>query len=385
MAAARADGARRGQLSEPLSALPEFPSVAPPRLFTELGAPDPHDLQRTRPHQRHVVGARQDPGAVPHQLLQLLERLPARFDGDQGPAGTGAADQPEATLVRVVGDLAPPGRGARGRRSPRIPGRRRGSSGTCSWFPGHIIPGDAPRAHRAAGRRGAVSRRTGRTMLAVLDNYDSFTWNLVQMLGDLGERPRVYRNDEVTPEGLRRAGVTRLVVSPGPCTPLRGRDQRRGDPGAWAAASRPGRLPGPPGDRRGLRGRDGPRRTDRARQDVAGGASWRSPLRGNPLSDEGGAVSFARDRAPAAGATRRHRVERRPGRRRRDPGHAAPPAPRLGRPVPPRVVVHRGREAPFAELSLAAAACGPGPSGGSLRSVNVTAPSLIRTLLRVPS
>lgn len=58
-------------------------------------------------------------------------------------------------------------------------------------------------------------------MLAVIDNYDSFTWNLVQILGDLGERPRVYRNDEVTPGGLKRAGVTRMVVSPGPCTPTR--------------------------------------------------------------------------------------------------------------------------------------------------------------------
>ncbi len=56
-------------------------------------------------------------------------------------------------------------------------------------------------------------------MLAIIDNYDSFTWNLVQILGDLGERPRVYRNDETTPGDLRSAGVTRLVVSPGPCTP----------------------------------------------------------------------------------------------------------------------------------------------------------------------
>lgn len=56
-------------------------------------------------------------------------------------------------------------------------------------------------------------------MLAVIDNYDSFTWNLVQILGDLGERPHVYRNDEVTPGRLRGAGITRLVVSPGPCTP----------------------------------------------------------------------------------------------------------------------------------------------------------------------
>jgi len=56
-------------------------------------------------------------------------------------------------------------------------------------------------------------------MLAVIDNYDSFTWNLVQLLGDLGEAPRVFRNDATTPDALRRAGASRLVVSPGPCTP----------------------------------------------------------------------------------------------------------------------------------------------------------------------
>ncbi len=56
-------------------------------------------------------------------------------------------------------------------------------------------------------------------MLAVIDNYDSFTWNLVQILGDLGQAPRVYRNDEVTPAELRSAGCTRLVISPGPKTP----------------------------------------------------------------------------------------------------------------------------------------------------------------------
>ena len=56
-------------------------------------------------------------------------------------------------------------------------------------------------------------------MLAVIDNYDSFTWNLVQILGELGEEPRVFRNDTVTPAELRRLGTRRLVVSPGPCTP----------------------------------------------------------------------------------------------------------------------------------------------------------------------
>lgn len=56
-------------------------------------------------------------------------------------------------------------------------------------------------------------------MLAVIDNYDSFTWNLVQMFGELGEDPQVFRNDQITPGELLRRGTTRLVVSPGPCTP----------------------------------------------------------------------------------------------------------------------------------------------------------------------
>ena len=56
-------------------------------------------------------------------------------------------------------------------------------------------------------------------MLVVIDNYDSFTWNLVQILGELGAAPRVHRNDTVTPGALRRMGVSRLVISPGPKTP----------------------------------------------------------------------------------------------------------------------------------------------------------------------
>jgi len=56
-------------------------------------------------------------------------------------------------------------------------------------------------------------------MLAVIDNYDSFTWNLAQAFGGLGAEPRVFRNDEVTAGELLAAGVTRLVLSPGPCTP----------------------------------------------------------------------------------------------------------------------------------------------------------------------
>lgn len=56
-------------------------------------------------------------------------------------------------------------------------------------------------------------------MLLVLDNYDSFTYNLVQYLGELGENPVVKRNDEITVEEIGTMGVTRMVISPGPCTP----------------------------------------------------------------------------------------------------------------------------------------------------------------------
>jgi anthranilate synthase/aminodeoxychorismate synthase-like glutamine amidotransferase len=53
----------------------------------------------------------------------------------------------------------------------------------------------------------------------VIDNYDSFTYNLVQHLGELGAEVEVVRNDAVTVEGLLGGGWERVVVSPGPCTP----------------------------------------------------------------------------------------------------------------------------------------------------------------------
>ncbi len=56
-------------------------------------------------------------------------------------------------------------------------------------------------------------------MLLVLDNYDSFTYNIVQYLAELGESPVVRRNDEISVEDIGSMGVTRMVVSPGPCTP----------------------------------------------------------------------------------------------------------------------------------------------------------------------
>lgn len=56
-------------------------------------------------------------------------------------------------------------------------------------------------------------------MLLVIDNYDSFTYNLVQYFGELGEEVRVFRNDEITVEDIAALKPDRLVVSPGPCSP----------------------------------------------------------------------------------------------------------------------------------------------------------------------
>lgn len=56
-------------------------------------------------------------------------------------------------------------------------------------------------------------------MLLMIDNYDSFTYNLVQYFGELGEEVRVFRNDEITLEQIAELAPSRLVVSPGPCTP----------------------------------------------------------------------------------------------------------------------------------------------------------------------
>ena len=56
-------------------------------------------------------------------------------------------------------------------------------------------------------------------MLLVLDNYDSFTYNLVQYAGELGADPVVYRNDALTPEQALALDPDAIVISPGPCTP----------------------------------------------------------------------------------------------------------------------------------------------------------------------
>ena len=56
-------------------------------------------------------------------------------------------------------------------------------------------------------------------MILMLDNYDSFTYNVVQYLSELGAEVQVYRNDEITVNDIKNINPERIVISPGPCTP----------------------------------------------------------------------------------------------------------------------------------------------------------------------
>ena len=88
----------------------------------------------------------------------------------------------------------------------------------------------------------------------VIDNYDSFTYNLVQYLGELGAEVEVVRNDHATVDELLVRGYDRVIVSPGPCTPNEAGislEAVRRFPEAHVPTAR--RVPRPPGARAGVR------------------------------------------------------------------------------------------------------------------------------------
>ena len=64
-----------------------------------------------------------------------------------------------------------------------------------------------------------TNHQKGFGLILMIDNYDSFTYNLVQYLGELGAKLEVHRNDRITPEEIEEMGPERIVISPGPCTP----------------------------------------------------------------------------------------------------------------------------------------------------------------------
>ena len=64
-------------------------------------------------------------------------------------------------------------------------------------------------------------------MLLMIDNYDSFTYNLVQYLSEIGQEVKVYRNDKITIEEVNKLNPKYIVISPGPWLPLRLLETRR--------------------------------------------------------------------------------------------------------------------------------------------------------------
>lgn len=65
----------------------------------------------------------------------------------------------------------------------------------------------------------AIMKTTLKPKVLMVDNYDSFTYNIVQYFGELGADVEVFRNDEITLEGIAARAPDRLVISPGPCSP----------------------------------------------------------------------------------------------------------------------------------------------------------------------
>lgn len=64
-----------------------------------------------------------------------------------------------------------------------------------------------------------MSLRTGVKLVLVIDNYDSFTYNLVQCVGELGKEVEVFRNDRITLKEIEKKSPRHIIISPGPCTP----------------------------------------------------------------------------------------------------------------------------------------------------------------------
>ena len=181
----------------------------------------------------------------------------------------------------------------------------------------------------------------------VIDNYDSFTYNLVQLLGSIGAVVTVARNDRVTLDEIAAAAPTHLLVSPGPCTPA----QAGISTAAIVRFAREIPVLGvclrPPVHRRGVRGSGQPRGRPRARQDRRG-----APRRARSL-----AVA-CRTRSPPPAITLSSLTRTSPldleltawtaegvvmGVRHQE-------ALRRGRAVPPRERPHRSRCRPHAQL-----------------------------------
>ena len=116
-------------------------------------------------------------------------------------------------------------------------------------------------------------------MILMIDNYDSFTYNLVQYLGELGADLVVHRNDKITLDEIEALAPEKIVISPGPLHTAGGGHLLRSDPSVRWACAPSRRLLGASVYRRCVWRRCRPCRTLDARQNVADSPQWRADLR----------------------------------------------------------------------------------------------------------
>ena len=105
-------------------------------------------------------------------------------------------------------------------------------------------------------------------MLLMIDNYDSFTYNLVQYLGELGADVVVHRNDQITIAQIEELTPEKIVISPGPCTPNEAGDIDRHDQDICRSRADSGCLSRSPEYRPGIWRQDRPCAGHHAWQDV---------------------------------------------------------------------------------------------------------------------
>ena len=234
-------------------------------------------------------------GAPKIRAMELIDELETTRRGIYGGA-VGYFDSSGNFDLAIAIRTAVVEKGSAGSR------RARASSRTPS--PGRSTRGGVEGARLSSGRS---SSRGGRVIF-VVDNYDSFTYNLVQALAKLDPDVVVARNDRFEPESVVARRPAAVVVSPGPGRPERAgridRDDRRRRAGGRSAARR---VPGPPGDRRPPRRLRRARSGAAARQDVSRPPRRVAALRRTAESVRRRALPFAgRARSGLAGRSRRH-------------------------------------------------------------------------------
>src|SRR5439155_475258 len=152
------------------------------------------------------------------EILVRLERGTVTVRPIAGTRRRGATQDEDAALEREL--LADPKERAEHVMLADL-GRNDGGCRDCRRLGARKrIAGNTCQGARRAARRGDRLERIGRaSMILVIDNYDSFTWNLVQYLGELGADVKVFRNDEIAAADIAAMEPKGIVISPGPCTP----------------------------------------------------------------------------------------------------------------------------------------------------------------------